>query len=252
MSKMCLANPVLVVSGILQNAQLQFAQETRIKQDVIDRTNEAIAQLSAQQKSEQQRLETLRSRVRARQDRAKRIAKLKTWLELERKALVYSAPNEELQKKRRIGDADYEGAGLTVQSEDLPSELRAAADHLIRKASDGLAYLSTPLPMDFSSIAVQNAALLAQLPSVQTLRHRLEVYALNNQNLANRNRQLKDKDGQLEQMYRKVVSLCTKVDEDKIDSVLENLVQALDSDPLEGVEVGRVKDFLRKVEHAEA
>ena len=52
-------------------------------------------------------------------------------------------------------------------------------------------------------------------------------------------------------MYRKVVSLCTKVDEDRVDSVLEGLVQALDSDPLDGVEVGRVREFLRKVEGVE-
>ena len=79
----------------------------------------------------------------------------------------------------------------------------------------------------------------------------MEVYTQNNQSLAQRRRLLKEKDGQLEVMYRKVVSLCTKVDEDRVDSVLEGLVQALDSDPLDGVEVGRVREFLRKVEGVE-
>ncbi|KAF2108894.1 apses transcription factor-like protein [Lophiotrema nucula] len=240
-----------LMSGILQSASMQFTQEARIKQDTIDRTNETIAQLSALQKTEQARLENLRARIRARQDRSKRSAKLKTWLDLERKALSYSAPKEELQKKRLVGDADIQGAGIEVRGEHLPAELRAAEDMLMRKASDGPAYLSTPLPVDLTSVGYTHAALLSNLPSIQTLRHRLEVYALNNQNLASRNRQLKEKDGQLEQMYRKVVSLCTKVDEDKIDAVLEGLVQALDSDPLDGVEVGRVKEFLRKVEGVE-
>jgi hypothetical protein len=62
---------------------------------------------------------------------------------------------------------------------------------------------------------------------------------------------LREKDGQLEVMYRKVVSLCTKVDEERVDSVLDLLVQALESDPLEGADVGRVKEFLRKVEGVE-
>lgn len=62
---------------------------------------------------------------------------------------------------------------------------------------------------------------------------------------------LKEKDGQLEVMYRKVVSLCTKVEEERIDGVLESLVAALESDPMDGVEVGRVREFLRKVEGVE-
>lgn len=230
---------------------MQFTQEARLKQDNIDQTNETIAQLSALQKVEQQRLETLRARLRARHDRAKRITNLKRWLEPQRHALAVTTGSSDLRDKRRIGYADTEGAGLIVRGDELPNELRAAGDHLIRKASDGPAYLSTPLPLDTTPLAQQNAALLANLPSIQTLRHRLEVYVQNNMHLADRSRMLKEKDGQLEMMYRKVVSLCTKVEEEKIDSVLENLVQALDSDPLDGVEVGRVREFLRKVEGVE-
>ncbi|KAF2787836.1 apses transcription factor-like protein [Melanomma pulvis-pyrius CBS 109.77] len=240
-----------LMSGILQSASMQFTQEARLKQDNIDQTNETIAQLSALQKAEQQRLETLRARLRARHDRAKRITNLKRWLEPQRHALAVTTGSSDLRDKRRIGYADTEGAGLIVRSDELPNELRAVGDHLIRKASDGPAYLSTPLPLDTTPLAQQNAALLANLPSIQTLRHRLEVYVQNNMHLADRSRMLKEKDGQLEMMYRKVVSLCTKVEEEKIDSVLENLVQALDSDPLDGVEVGRVREFLRKVEGVE-
>ena len=235
----------------MQSASMQFVQEARLKQDNIDRTNDTIAQLSALQKVEQQRLETLRARLRARHDRAKRITNLKRWLEPQRHALAVTTGGTDLRERRRIGYADTEGAGLVVRGEELPNELRTAGDHLARKASDGPSYLSTLLPLDTTSLAQQNAALLAKLPSIQTLRHRLEVYVQNNKHLADRSRILKEKDGQLEMMYRKVVSLCTKVEEEKIDSVLENLVQALDSDPLDGVEVGRVREFLRKVEGVE-
>lgn len=230
---------------------MQFTQEARLKQDNIDRTNEAIAQLSALQKTEQQRLESLKARLRARQDRTKRIANLKRWIEPQRHNLAVNTGTD-LREKRKVGYADADGAGLILRAEDLPSELRAAGDHLIRKASDGGAYLSTPLPVDFSTLAQQKPAAVAALPSISTLRHRLEAYVQNNRNLADRSRRLKEKDGQQEMLYRKVVSLCTKVDEERIDSVLEGLVQALDSDPLDGVEVGRVREFLRKVEGVEA
>lgn len=240
------------MSGILQSASLQFTQEARLKQDAIDRTNESISQLSALQKTEQQKLETLRARLRARQDRAKRIQNLRRWLDLQRQNLAVSTgtATAELREKRQVGYADSEGANIVLSPTDLPPELIASATHLQHKSSDGPAYLSTPLPMliDPNLLTQQHAASISNLPSPSVLRHRLEAYAQNNHMLAERSRKLKEKDGQLEVMYRKVVSLCTKVDEDRVDSVLEGLVQALDSDPLDGVEVGRVREFLRKVE----
>lgn len=230
---------------------MQFTQEARLKQDAIDHTNEQIAQLSSLQKAEQQRLETLRARIRARQDRAKRISNLQRWLEFQRKNLAIST-GEQTREKRQIGHADQEVANFNLASE-LPPQLLVAGEQLIRKASDGPAYLSTPLPIDTSHLAQQHAAAIARLPSLSTLRQRLDVYTQNNASLAERRRLLKEKDGQLEAMYRKVVSLCTKVPEDRlVDSVLEGLGQALESDPLDGVEVGRVREFLRKVEGVEA
>ncbi|KAI8941485.1 hypothetical protein NX059_002702 [Plenodomus lindquistii] len=246
-----------LMSGILQSASMQFTQEARLKQDSIDRTNDLITQLSGQQKQEQQRLETLRGRLRTRQDRAKRISNLKRWLEPQRHMLAVNAGATDLHEKRRIGYADLEGAGLIINEDDLPYELRQAGDHLGRHASDGPSYLSTPLPIDPSSLTQilhqpqYRDYLLQSLPPAHVLRQRLDTYINTNGSLLNRSRILKEKDGQLEQMYRKVVSLCTKVEEGRIEECLEGLVAALDSEEGEGVEVGRVREFLRKVEGVE-
>jgi regulatory protein SWI6 len=158
----------------------------------------------------------------------------------------------DLHEKRRIGYADAEGAGVIVNDDDLPFELRQAGDHLIRRASDGTSYLSTPLPLDPSTLSNQQISPLLTQISSTFLRHRLETYTHSNAALLNRSRKLKEKDGQLEQMYRKVVSLCTKVEEGRIEDCLESLVAALDSEEGEGVEVGRVREFLRKVEGVES
>jgi regulatory protein SWI6 len=241
-----------VMSGILQSASMQFTQEARLKQDAIDRTNDLITQLSSQQKQEQQKLEHLRNRLRLRQDRAKRIANLKRWLEPQRHMLSVNAGATELYEKRLIGYADAEGAGVIVNDEDLPFELRQAGEHLIRRASDGPSYLSTPLPLDPASLSNQQISPLLTQISTTFLRHRLDTYTHSNTALLTRSRKLKEKDGQLEQMYRKVVSLCTKVEEGRIEECLESLVAALDSEEGEGVEVGRVREFLRKVEGVEA
>lgn len=247
-----------LMNGILQSASMQFTQEARLKQDSIDRTNDLITQLSGQQKQEQQRLENLRARLRTRQDRAKRISNLKRWLEPQRHMLAVNAGATDLHEKRRIGYADLEGAGLIINEDDLPYELRQAGDHLGRHASDGPSYISTPLPIDAASLSqiLQQPQyrdyLVQQLPPAHVLRQRLETYTHTNGSLLNRSRILKEKDGQLEQMYRKVVSLCTKVEESRIEECLEGLVAALDSEEGEGVEVGRVREFLRKVEGVEA
>ncbi|KAF1913107.1 apses transcription factor-like protein [Ampelomyces quisqualis] len=241
-----------LMSGILQSASMQFTQEARLKQDAIDRTNELITQLSTQQKLEQQKLELLRERLRLRHDRTKRIANLKRWLEPQRHMLSVNAGATDLHEKRRIGYADAEGVGIIVNDEDLPFELRQASEHIIRQASDGQSYLSTPLPLDPSSLPNQPLSPLLSQISTAFLRHCLETYTQSNTALLSRSRKLKEKDGQLEQMYRKVVSLCTKVEESRIEECLESLVAALDSEEGEGVEVGRVREFLRKVEGVEA
>jgi regulatory protein SWI6 len=240
------------MSGILQSASMQFTQEARLKQDAIDRTNELITQLSSQQKLEQQKLELLRERLRLRHDRTKRIANLKRWLEPQRHMLSVNAGATDLHEKRRIGYADAEGVGVLVNDEDLPFELRQASEHIMRQASDGPSYLSTPLPLDPLTLPNQPISPLLSQISTAFLRHCLETYTQSNHALLSRSRKLKEKDGQLEQMYRKVVSLCTKVEESRIEECLESLVAALDSEEGEGVEVGRVREFLRKVEGVEA
>lgn len=227
---------------------MQFTQEARLKQDVIDQTNSTISTLSSLQKSEQARLDSLRTRLRTRQDRAKRIANLKRWLEPQRHMLAATNAATHLTATRSIGYADAEGAGIRVADADLPPAVRTEGEHLIRQASGGASYLSTPLSLPPTAELGRG---LSDIPT-NVLRQRIEVYCQANAALLQRSRQLKDKDGQLEAMFRQVVALCTNVPEERVDEVLPGLVEALDSDPFDGVEVGRVREFLRKVEGVEA
>ncbi|KAK3062512.1 hypothetical protein LTS18_003918, partial [Coniosporium uncinatum] len=75
---------------------------------------------------------------------------------------------------------------------------------------------------------------------------------------------LRSRSGQLEGMYRKVVSLCTGVEERRVEEMLGGLVVAVESEGASGglhkiggpwivegsggMEVGRVREFLRKVD----
>lgn len=57
---------------------------------------------------------------------------------------------------------------------------------------------------------------------------------------------LRARDTELEAKYRKVVALCTNVPEDRVDDVLQQLVQAVESEPEN--DVSRVREFLKRVE----
>ena len=62
--------------------------------------------------------------------------------------------------------------------------------------------------------------------------------------------ELKSRSAEMEGMYRKVVSLCTGVEEGKVEESLPALVAAVESERggLGQQEVGRVREFLRRVD----
>lgn len=69
-----------------------------------------------------------------------------------------------------------------------------------------------------------------QLPPLYILQARLNAYKTNAVKLNSFSVALKSRSSELEQKYRKVVSLCTCVDESKLDSLLESLLQAVQDD----------------------
>jgi regulatory protein SWI6 len=75
---------------------------------------------------------------------------------------------------------------------------------------------------------------------------RLGTYNGLNASLSAHLSSLKARDTELESKYRKVVALCTNVPENKVDSVLGQLVTAVESEREN--DVGRVREFLKRVE----
>lgn len=88
---------------------------------------------------------------------------------------------------------------------------------------------------------------LQDLPPSVVLKARIIAYRENERNLQNIIELLKSNSTKLESKFRRVVALCTGVEENTIDSILDGLVQAVESDPDE-VDMGRVVGFLRKVD----
>lgn len=243
-----------MIGSFLSQAESQFSAEARIKQDNIDRTNSIIRELSALQKTESQRLEALRRRVQLREDCSQKIKNLKRWIETQKRSLATTEPTSLSHiRSTKIGDVD-EDSGVGPFNEDhLPQAMFGEADALpISSTNPEFVNASLPSPRDSSSLSPSHQAFLASLPPTRILRARLQAYVTNNGKLQERGKTLKERDGELEAQYRKIIGLCTGVPEDSIDRMIPRLVAAVESESGDGMEMTRVKDFLRKLEVVES
>jgi len=214
------------MTSLLTQTDSQFTAEIRLKQDQIDRSNQSIRELSSLHRTELGKLDRLQQRVRTRKQRQQRLTNLHRSIE-DRKSRLNEAgllPNENARDLVKVGDADEPFA---IHSGMLPpSPTQHHGQHTI-----------TP----------QQGAYLDSLPSGSVLRSKIAAYSVLNVGLRDLSAELAKRNGELEARYRKVVALCTGVPEEKVEDCLPGLVQAVESEE-GGVDVGRVRDFLRKVE----
>lgn len=85
------------------------------------------------------------------------------------------------------------------------------------------------------------------IPAKSFLRARIRAYQINEGRLKTFANELRDRSADLEQKFRRIVAQCTSIQESQVDSLLEGLVQAVESDPSE-MDLTRVSGFLRKVD----
>lgn len=97
---------------------------------------------------------------------------------------------------------------------------------------------------------VAQASVLKTLPPPQLLAARLSAYRHTNARLEQHVRELQSRSCDLERKLKRVVGLCTGVGDDgeKVEAMLEGLQTAVESERDEDIEVGRVREFLRRVE----
>lgn len=85
------------------------------------------------------------------------------------------------------------------------------------------------------------------LPSKEVLDARTRAYKRVNSRLEDKAKGLQAKSSELEGQMLRVIGLCTGVPEGKVEGMMEQLKAAVRSER-EEVDVGRVREFLRRVE----
>lgn len=212
------------MTSLLTQNLASHKESLRMRTEQIDRLNEQIREQSAQATADLVRFQELRDRVKARSDRQAKIANLQRAISTRRAA--------QQNRRRTASNVDVQPAWLDESSEDILS-------------------FSTP---DGTPNSIQRQFIEANLPSSKALHARLKAYMTHNANLRKQADDLKSQSIELEALYRRVVSLCTGVPEEKVDESLPALVAAVESERgglLAEQEVGRVRDFLRRVDGSE-
>jgi DNA repair exonuclease SbcCD ATPase subunit len=210
------------ITSLLNETEKEFSTEIQAKQSIIDSIHAELRDASAQLGEEQRRLERLQARQKARDERKQKIANM----------------------QKAAQDEQFRLSQIQQQHGHM-----ANGENQMRLGDADKAF--TPLPHNIpAGAALQDTRLAASLPSVPILQARLNAYVANNEALEAEVRSLKGKSRDLEAKYRRIISLCTYVDEDKIDGVLNNLFRAVNSEHGD-VELGRVREFLQKVESVE-
>ena len=224
------------MSSLLSGTEKEFASEMRAKQDLIDATHAQLRECSAILGEERRKLDGLQKRAAERTKRQEKIANLARAAQEQRARLAQSGlVNGESSAPVKIGDAD---AGMESRSEDMPPAL-----HLQAMTNDNDSVSLGPAQAYYT--------ILSGLPPTRRLRARLNAYTSNNRALRGQAARLKSCSSELEAKYRRVVSLCTGAPEAEVEKLLVGLVEAIDSEGAEAMEIGRLRDFLRRVEGVE-
>ncbi|KAF2772204.1 hypothetical protein EJ03DRAFT_215359 [Teratosphaeria nubilosa] len=195
----------------------------QLRTEQIDRLNEQIREFSAQQQSELDKLQELKERVKKRDERQAQIANLKRAINERRAAAAQRSAS-----KRKVPEVEIE-----------PSWLDEAT---LSKSSHG----HSPTPQQRQYLDSPH------IPPPRHLKARVHAMESNNHRLKQNIDDLHSQSTELEGLYRKVVSLCTGVPEERVEESLPALVAAVESERggMGEQEVGRVRDFLRRVDGA--
>ncbi|EXJ82507.1 hypothetical protein A1O3_06320 [Capronia epimyces CBS 606.96] len=219
---------------ILSQSEADFATELKEKNEVLDKTNAALKESGASLAEERRKLEEARGKVREKEELEQKINNLRQATGQYRTELSGTDPPTTIQDHVAVGEADK---GL-----DLDGQLPLVADLFPDGDVD---------PGNMSLLTQEQANFLASLERAEVMSGRAQVYQRHNAQLEQMAKTLKARSGELEERYKKIVSLCTGADEDKVEGLLDNLVQAVISEQKEmsdNSQLGRVREFLRLVQ----
>lgn len=220
------------MSGVFAEADAQFQAEIKEKDEALNKTNAALKESGSSLLDEKKKLDSLTVKAREKEELEQKVKNLQKFNEGVRSQISVTS---QVQEHVQIGEADK---GL-----DLDGKI-GKIDELFPAGANDLG----------STLTQEQIQLLTSLERAEVLTGRVQAYQTHNALLDNETRGLKGRSSELEEKYRKIISLCTGTPEERVDDLLDGLVQAVISeqkDMASSVDLSRVRDFLHLVQHSD-
>ncbi|RMY54559.1 hypothetical protein D0865_04644 [Hortaea werneckii] len=220
------------MTNMLTQNLTQHKDLLKARTEQIDRLNEQLREFSALQKADLDRLQELKDRVRVRGERQAKVANLRRAVK-ERKEKQGGAAGSNQGTDEKKNPSDLEPAWLSddsITSLLLPTrtDLNPTSPAPPSSSNDSPTH---PTPAQHTLFTTHPT--LSQT-SPHTLLATLRAYDSHNAALALQAKDLSARSQELEALYRKVVSLCTGVEEEKVESCLGGLIAAVESEQGKG------------------
>ncbi|RMY12981.1 hypothetical protein D0868_02265 [Hortaea werneckii] len=222
------------MTNMLTQNLTQHKDLLKARTEQIDRLNEQLREFSALQKADLDRLQELKDRVRVRGERQAKVANLRRAVR-ERKEKQGGAAGLNQGTDEKKNPSDLEPAWLSDDS--ITSLLLPPAPTDLNPTSPAPPPSSSNEPSPHPTPA-QHSLLTTHPSFSQTspthLLATLRAYESHNAALAVQAKDLSARSQELEALYRKVVSLCTGVEEEKVEGCLGGLIAAVESEQGKG------------------
>lgn len=164
------------------------------------------------------------------------------------------------QESKSLGISAEETAGIDWESGEFDADEPFRVDIVYRLLENKLANeyggdiekllntesVDTILKQVQASYPEGDDALLNMLPPSVLLKARVNAYKRNDEHLAGMLSTIKQRQTDLEGKFRRVLSLCLKIDEEKVDGMLDGLLQAISSEDPQDIDTGEMQDFLNR------
>ena len=221
------------ISTLLTETEAEFRKEMDKKQIKIDEIHAQLRDASGECGERRRKVEAYKTEGNNREARKLKIDNLaRAWEDEGSKLLqLQGKPGEAVTQLSREIDA-------VLGDADKPLAIPEPAASVLAKIN-----YDPQQPLVLSPTDRQ--ALATSLPPLHVLRARVNAYKGNNQELEEQVMRLQSKSSEQAAKYRKLISLCTGEEEASIDTKLENLMRAVESERPD-VELGRVRDFLQR------
>ena len=225
------------IQDVLNASDQDFNAEVREKQEILDQTNRALKDAGNALVEERRKVEDLQAKARERDELRQRIHNLQRSA-----AEIRSEISQQPDGQNLNGVMDNVSIGEADKGLDFNGRIGELERGFPNGEPGPHAALSSDQKGFLSSLELERAEVLSG---------RVKAYQAHNEGLERTAKELKSKSGELEERYKKIVSLCTKVEVESVDEVLDSLLQAVVSEQKENVELGRVREFLRMVQAEE-